>query len=283
MKRMPHLSFVTVALFAFLAACVADNKTHPDHSAYDAGAPAPLDCLPNLDGKIDSAEVKAVLGVPVKYLVSPVGKDRTVDVVGAVDSAGRRSWKMDVDLADDQAITVSASSVDGKWYATSFPGAQFVAPFDAAARLEAVYAQDATALFLLGLASKDPSPTEGKTLLVYATPISVFRFPLAPGKTWTSSSAVSNATVRGLPYAGTDTYEVTDDATGALDLIDLKFTQAHRIRTKVTTAPSAGANVVTQQVSFVFECFGEVARATSKQGEPNADFTMAAEVRRFGL
>ncbi len=283
MKRMSHSCFAAAAIVSLVAACVADNKTHPDHAAYDAGAPAPLDCLPNLDGTIDSHEVKAVLGVPVKYLVSPSGKDRPVDVVGAVDGAGHRLWKMDVDLADDQSITVSASALVGKWYAASFPGGQFVAPFDAAARLEAVYAQDDTALFLLGLASKDPSPTEGKTLLVYTTPIAVFRFPLTPGKSWVSTSVVSNATVRGLPYAGTDTYEVVDDATGELDLVDLKFTQAHRVRTKVTTAPSAGANVVTQQVSFVFECFGEIARATSKQGEPNADFTTAAEVRRFGL
>jgi hypothetical protein len=33
----------------------------------------------------------------------------------------------------------------------------------------------------------------------------------------------------------------------------------------------------------LFECFGEVMRATSKTGEKNEDFTVASEIRRFGL
>jgi hypothetical protein len=92
-----------------------------------------------------------------------------------------------------------------------------------------------------------------------------------------------NGTLNGSPWTQQDTYEVTDDATGELVLKDLTFTQAHRVRTKVTIAPSAGATIVRQQVSFVFECFGEVARITSQDNEMNADFTTAAEVRRFGL
>ena len=38
---------------------------------------------------------------------------------------------------------------------------------------------------------------------------------------------------------------------------------------------------MTYQISFLFECFGEVARATSQPNETNQDFTTAAEVRRF--
>lgn len=281
--KTPRLFCPLATIALALAACSSENQTHPAHGAYDAGTAAPLDCVPNLDGVLDGRELKAVLGVPVKYLVSPAGKERTVDVVGAVDQSGHRVWNMGVDLADDQQITVSASALEGKWYQPSFPNGQFVAPFDAAQTLEAIYAQDDTALYLLGLASKSATPPEGKTLIVYSTPIAVFRFPLQPGKSWTTSSAIANATVHGLPYAGTDTYEVSDDATGDLVLKDLTFQQAHRVRTKVTNAPSAGANVVTEQVSWVFECFGEVARATSKQGETSADFTTAAEVRRFGL
>ena len=34
---------------------------------------------------------------------------------------------------------------------------------------------------------------------------------------------------------------------------------------------------------FMFECFGEVARAESQTDEPNPDFTTAAYLRRFAL
>jgi hypothetical protein len=34
---------------------------------------------------------------------------------------------------------------------------------------------------------------------------------------------------------------------------------------------------------FMFECFGEVARAESKQDETAEDFTTAAYLRRFAL
>jgi hypothetical protein len=38
---------------------------------------------------------------------------------------------------------------------------------------------------------------------------------------------------------------------------------------------------VTRQTSFFFECFGEVARATSQPNETQDDFTTAAELRRL--
>jgi hypothetical protein len=64
----------------------------------------------------------------------------------------------------------------------------------------------------------------------------------------------------------------------------LTFTDAYRVRTKVTVEPAVGGVTVTRrQVSFLFECFGEVARATSRDDEALEDFTQAAEVRRFSL
>jgi hypothetical protein len=42
--------------------------------------------------------------------------------------------------------------------------------------------------------------------------------------------------------------------------------------------------VTTQrQVGFLFECLGEVTRATSKLNEPDENFTTASELRRLGL
>ena len=73
-----------------------------------------------------------------------------------------------------------------------------------------------------------------------------------------------------------------------LKLPQLTFQQTIRVRTRVTLEPVAGPSLVTRQVSFLAECYGEVARATSAQqaaSEADLDlvFTEAAEVRRLGF
>jgi hypothetical protein len=44
-----------------------------------------------------------------------------------------------------------------------------------------------------------------------------------------------------------------------------------------------GIKTTQKQVSFYFECFGEVAKATSQLNETSDAFTSALEVRRLGL
>ena len=243
---------------------------------------APLSCVPNLDGVIQETELAAVLGVPVKYLVSPSGTSRAVNVAGQTDTQGQLVWDFGTDYADDQVASIVASALQGKWYASSFPNGQFETRFDAADTLEAVYSQDANGLYLQGIASTTMSPSEGETLFVYETPVTLYQFPLKVGTTWTTTGVVRNGMIRGLQYAGQDTYQGTDAATGQLVLPDFTFTQAHRIEFVVTTVPAAGENIVTRQDSYLFECFGEVARATSETNETNDDFTTASELRRFG-
>ncbi len=269
---------------AFLVAGCGENMTHPDPSvAYDAGVATPLSCVPNLDGQITSNELTPVLGTPVKYRVSPKGATSPVDIVGEVNATGQLTWNWGTSLASDQTIEIEATPLAGKWYAASFPGGTFVTAFDAGDTIEAIYHADANAIWLHGLASTTETPAEGKTLYAYTQPVAITQFPLNVGAHWISTGNVVNGTLRGLPYASQDTYEMSDDATGELVLPDLTFTQAHRLRTKVTIDPSAGESIVSWQVSFFFECFGEVARATSQTGETNENFTTAAEVRRFGL
>ncbi len=90
--------------------------------------------------------------------------------------------------------------------------------------------------------------------------------------------------LRGLPYAGQDEYDGTDVATGEMVLPDFQFQQVHRIKFTVTLTPAAGGNpIVQRQDSFLFECFGEIGRATSAIGETNDDFTTASELRRRGM
>ena len=265
-----------------LTAC-GENRTIPPKEAYVAPAVAPLECIPNLDGRVDASELKAAIGVPVHYLASPPGTSRPVTIAGATNSAGQRVWDLSNDYADDRLATLSASVVAGHWFSPSFPTGQFVAALDLGGTTQGVYLNDGADLFLLGYASSEEAPTTGKTLVVYAQPVAIFRFPLENGKQWVSVGQVTNATVRGLPFAGRDTYQVRVDAVGQLELPDVTFTQALRVRTTTTIEPAIGNAIVRRQVGWVFECFGEVARATAPDNEMNDDFTTTAELRRLGL
>lgn len=268
--------------FALAVGC-GDNQTpYPTRDRYGADAAAPLGCTPNLDGRIDASELGPALGIPVSYLVSPSGEERPVDVAGVDDGRGGRVWDFSVDLATDQVASLSAGALAGKWYASSFPGGQFTVALDTGGTVEGVYVQDSTSLRLLGVASRDESPAEGQTLLVYDSPVTIFAFPIAPGATWVSAGRVTGGMFRGLPYAGRDTYETRVDAMGVVELPAFRFTQVHRVRTRVTVEPAVGASTSRRQVSLVFECFGEVVRVTSRSDEAEEDFTTAAEVRRLG-
>ncbi len=276
---------IALALLALAGVAVGcgDNRTpQPTHPDYDAGGLPQLSCIPNLDGRIDADELGPALGVPVHYLVSPSGKTRAVDLAGSVDAQGHTVWDFGADYADNQVATIEASSVSGKWYAGSFPGATFVAPVDAGDTLEGAYTYSQAGVTLRGIASRDPDGPGGKTLLVYDQPVTVYRFPIVVGDSYVSVGNVTGGTLRGLPYAGKDTYQVSVDGSGEVTLHDYDFTQALRVRTTATVEPSAGAAVVTRQTSFLFECFGEIVRATSQPGETSDDFTTAAELRRLG-
>jgi hypothetical protein len=273
----------TMLSIAHLAACGDNLTVPPDREPAQSPDPPELTCLPNLDARLDRVELEPAIGIPVRYVVSPPGTERQVDLAGEPGSDGGLVWDLAVDYADDQALTVAAALLEGKWYAGSFAGGGFVTPYDAEGRLDSVGAVRDDGLVLLGIASSEADPPEGRTLLVYDEPVVVLRFPAEVGQTHVSVGQISNGLVQGLPYAGRDTYEVDVDAIGSIDLPQLTFEQAHRVRTKVTVEPAVGATVVRRQTSFWAECFAEVARATSRDDEPIADFTTTAELRRFGL
>jgi len=264
-----------------MIAC-GENQTHPTHLGYGGGDAGALACVPNLDGAIEERELPVAIGVPVSYLVSPASETRQVDLKGETGADGKLVWNLGTDFATDRTLQIAASTLAGKWYESSFPGGEFTTPLDAAKTLDAIYAHGEGGITLLGIASAQENPPEGKTLIVYATPVLAYKLPLSVGTSWVATGEVMNATVKGLPYAGKDVYEFSDDATGEVVLPSLTFTQAHRLRTHLTSTPSAGQSQSTRQSSFVFECFGEVARATSQPGEMVDDFTTAAELRRLG-
>lgn len=263
-----------------LAAC-GENLTR-DRDPVKETEPPNLTCVPNLDGQIDPEELSAAIGVPASFLVSPPGEERTVDVEGKADETGAPIWEFSQDFASDQQAFIEASTLTDKWYKASFPTGEFAAPVDAAGSLEGVYLHTDEALFLLGVASREEDPKKGQTLLVYEPPIGLYQFPIEPGKSWIASGNVQDGVAFGLPFAGKDTYEVEVGPTGTLELFDYTFEQVHRVKMHIVQEPSVGQSVSTRQSQFLFECFGEVARATSRPGETKDDFTTAAEVRRLG-
>ncbi|MBX3231312.1 MAG: hypothetical protein KIT84_10245 [Labilithrix sp.] len=271
-----------LALTVLALAC-GDNETPPSPKGNYVGAtPPPLPCVPNLDGRIDASELRPVIGATAQTLVSSPGTQRTVDTVG-VERDGKRFWTFDQDFPDDTVALLTASTLEGKWYAGEFAGLvdAFVTNIDAGGTNEGVYTHSEQAFSLHGIVSKADGPN--RTILKYTTPIELYRFPLTPGLTYTTSADVQNGTFQGLPYAGRDTYEVKVDGSGELRLPELTLQQVLRVKLKVTVSPSSGVVTITRQTQFLTECLGEVTRATSAPGEPNEDFTVAAELRRRGL
>ncbi|MBI5545789.1 MAG: hypothetical protein HY901_18015 [Deltaproteobacteria bacterium] len=259
-----------------------ERNPPPGHDPYQAIPAGALACTPNLDEQIDSTELSVALGASAWYLVSPAGAQRNVNLSGSSES-GQQTWDWGTDLAEDQLAQLSPHALSGRWYAAHFPKGQFAVAFDAAGTLESVSSQDEEGLWLHGLASTESDPPEGRTLLVYDSPILVLRYPVVKGSAWSWTGRVRNGVLRGFPWAQIDRYDVKVDAVGRLILPDLDFSQVFRVRTTVTATPVMGAPVVQRQTSFMAECFGEIARATSEVGEARDEFTVASEVRRLGL
>lgn len=291
MRRTLLLLLVTA-----LAACADGNLTHPlDSLAYEGRAQEPLACLPNLDGVIESHELAPTLNEFASYRVSPeLPADSVdgfpVDLFGTVDDAGKRVWDWSAHEPSDRVAELMAVPLGEQWYAAHFPEAHFALPTDAAGRIDGLYSHDEGALALHGFASSEESPAEGKTLMVYEEPILFFPFPFGLGDSWTQVGEVRDGWLRGLsPWSQDDVYEVEVVAAGELRLPDFTFQQVLDVYTQVTIQPKAGSKegFTQHQHSFVFECFGEVARASSvlvtdPDDDPGADFLTAREIRRLG-
>lgn len=268
MKPRAHRAAVPVPVVVLVLMLVLGCTENRTHLSADAGAPADIfECFPNLDGRIDAHELLAATDLEATYLV---GADRTVDLGGP-------PWDWSEDAGDEKQSFTAARLTD-QWYAPVFPDGEFVVPLDD--DTDAIYAQDDAALWLLGIASVAPD----QTLLPYTEPVPVYPFPIEVGDSYAVVGNVAAGTLDRLPYVGADTYVIEVDAAGEMILPHLRFTDAYRVRTTVTVAPAVGGVTVTRrQVSFLFECFGEVARATSRNDEPSEQFTLAAEIRRFSL
>ncbi|MBA2539118.1 MAG: hypothetical protein H0V17_05735 [Deltaproteobacteria bacterium] len=255
----------SILAISLLGGCGVNQTPQPDEP------PVLPSCVPNRDGVITADELPVPLGFTAAYYA---GTDTPVMI------AGTDAWDLSAELATDAVVALGPLALVDQWYAAEFPGAAFVT--DAGGGLDGVFHQDAQALWLHGTASQEPAPAAGKTLVRYAEPIAVLRFPLTDGLSFQSTGDI-NGTIAGLPFIGADEVAVEIAGSGRLDLPYVRFSPVLRVRTQVVRRPSSGPAVGKRSTSFVFECFGEVAHADSKLDETNPDFTVAAALRRFAL
>jgi hypothetical protein len=253
-------------LLVLLAACGANQTPQPELP------PTLPSCVPDRDGTITADELPVALGLQASYYV---GTNSPVAL------GGDEAWDLSEERATDDIVAVGPVALSEREYATSFPGAAFVA--DTGDELESIFHQDATGLWLHGTASRDQTAANA-TLVHYAEPVAVLRFPIAIGDAFTTTAQIADSTIEGLPFIGTDEISVEVDGNGRLDLPYVRFSPVLRVRTFVERRPSTGTPIVQRRAtSFLFECFGEVAHADSRIDEPNDDFTTAATLRRFAL
>lgn len=251
-----------VIFLLVIGACGTNQTPQP---ALDASLPA---CLPNRDGVIDESELPIALGATVNYYAA---NDRDV-------SLGGTTWDLSVENGDP-VVAIGPTALKDQWYASQFSSGQFVVP---SGDLDGVYHQDSQALWLDGLASQ----AEGaqKTLIRYAQPLPVLRFPIQSGDAYSTTTALVDSTVSGLPFVGTDKLDVSITGDGKLLVPYVEFSPVLKVQTLATRTPSTGTPVVTKRTTiFMFECFGEIARAESRTDESNPEFTKAAYLRRFAL
>ena len=259
--RMVFVAFIGVGP---LFACGTNLTPQPEPS------PVLPSCIPNRDGKITAEELPIALGEAATYYAG------TMRAIDQLPQGG--TWDFSDERSDDEVVAIGPAPVRDQWYAASFPAGQFAV--DAGGSLDGIYHQDAQALWLDGTASQ----TEGnKTLIVYPQPLAVLRFPVTVGDMYTQTVALTNVTINGLPFNGTDELTVEVIESAELSLPYVEFSPTLRVRTSAVRRPSSGGMTGRRQSLWLFECFGEIARAESRPDETNADFTTAAYFRRFAL
>lgn len=268
-----------------LTACAAgpedpDSRPTPDGGGFvtvvDGGAP--VACRGNRDGTIARSEVVFVPGVEVRYRINPPSTLANVNPRGTTNPDGTRRWDFSDRTGD--AVTLTLATSEGAWWQPRFPTAQYAARIDPRSANLGVYRATDTSVELLGLVAPAESTM---TVVPYEPGVSVLRFPLSLGTTWTVDASTRDAQVEGTPVASRDRYTFVVDARGTVVLPELTFTDALRLRIELTQSFVAGPGVRKIQYLWMVECYGEVARMTSRDGEVDPDFISAVEFRRLGL
>jgi hypothetical protein len=272
-----------VAAVALCALTACEPAPLDDDAEYAPAFAAPA-CRPNDDGTITKDELPFVVGAVsrVRVATGPV----EVDVVGT-DEDGVRTWDFSRPDPETEPVgELTLSTMDDQWFASSFPNADYAGPLVPGGALQGPLVVDDDGVKLLGAASAEPDPPEGRTIVVYDEPVVLYPFPIEGGARVQSVATASNAKLFGLPTALTDDYIVEVTGRGTLILPDLILENTQRVTIRLERTLLAGdARQVTQV--FVHECLGEVVRVVSEAKTLADDipdeFTTASEIRRLSL
>lgn len=255
-----------------------DSSLRPEPTVLPENPPER--CLPNNDGIIELSEVTFLVGASVSFLRNRPGMTVQIDQKGRIDGEGQLVW--DFRSADAPEKT-SAQTVDpaGKWFLPSFPSPSLLIPTTFPGFQGTLYQVLRVAgsdLLLDGIASEREKPETEQILLPYETPVPLLRFPLRDGKEWIVS-AKAKGTVGGLPVSSTDNYTFRVQGRGKLRLPDIDFENTLRLLIQVQQRLLGGSARTFYQVLFLHECYGEIARIESKDGESDPDFQSASFLR----
>ncbi len=281
---------VWMAVVVALGACVnglpygLEPLPADEDDTYEPVVTAP-DCRPNNDGVIERDEMPFVVGAVARIRVGE--GPLAVNVDGFEDESGEITWDFSTPEPTSQPLgRLELQTMGGQWYAADFPGAQYAGPLNPGGSLRGAVRVDDTGVSLLGSASEEQNPPEGRSHLVYDAPVTLYPFPLQEGARAVSNVRANNAMLLGLPTALQDTYEVAVTARGKVILPDLILHNTLRVTLRLKRTLVVGD---VQQVTHVFvhECLGEVARIvspTARLAETLPDnFSTAQEMWRLSL
>ncbi|MFH2009407.1 MAG: hypothetical protein ABI333_22640 [bacterium] len=259
--------------------CEDNGVVGPDAAVLDAMPlpdAAPV-CVPNNDGIITKGEMPMVAGISVDYLVNAPGTAVPVAPDGTIDGGGERSW--DFSATGGQVLTVSLEAAWTYWFAGEFTDPHYVSRLAPGNDTLGVYRATDDAIWLLGFASPQPDVT----LAVYDDPVPLIRFPVSEGQSWAVAAQITDAVYDNQPFASTDTYNISVDQRGTLDLPYLSAHNTLRIRVELHQSLPGGQTIHRFQYLYVHECYGELGRIVSLDNELDPHFATAAEFRRLAL
>lgn len=231
-------------------------------------------CNANHDDTIELAELPFAAGRMGTFRIAT---NASWSTAGTASGGGMWRWDLTVQLAGDADRVLTLAAPSGAWWAPSFPSATYATELVSTSDLKGVFAVTATGVSLLGVVS--PEAGALRTELEYDPPAQIIGVPIAAGATWSSTSTVSG-TAQGTIVAYTERYASRVDQVGKMKTPYGEF-PVLRIATDLTRTSGFATLLTKRTFTWVAECFGPVATASSQDFESSAEFTDNAEVRRL--
>lgn len=249
-------------------------------------------CAPNDDGVITRQEQP--LG-PGLHATMRIADDATCNTAGTGQSPNK-IWDLSAGFTGDHTVVIetlpmSPSDAKAPWCAKNFAGASYAAPIadpmpqagHAGHDQLGIFQLTSDELLLMGVCSANSQATE----VHYDPPVTVLKFPLKLGDTWSTQkttlpygSAVTG-TYEGTPvgFGSTIESESTVDAAGTVKTPNGDI-PVLRVHTKAVAA-WGWIQTTKQNHALVAECYGTVATFLSQEHEFSTDYDTCYELWRL--